>query len=169
MITRILTLIFSILLTACAASGPIYQAAPPPAENHARVYIYRVNTFAAGGRDAYFYVDKKNIADLSVEGYTWFHVPAGEHTFRQKWPADIGTSSVAINLWRWSRQGDSDAVNAKNLQEGYVNWEAGKTYYYRFHTNTYGLLGMQWILQEVTAEQALPEIKKNKLQASFNK
>lgn len=168
MTTRLLVLIFTLLLSACAATGPGYQAAPLPGNDQARVYIYRVNTFVAGGRDAYFYVDKKNVADLSVAGYTWFHVPAGEHRFQQKWPVDVG-GSPAINLWKLWKNDESEEVNKKTLQEGYVYWEAGKTYYYRFHTALYGLMGMQWILQEVTAEQALPEIKKTRLQPSFKK
>ncbi|WP_222616381.1 DUF2846 domain-containing protein [Undibacterium umbellatum] len=174
MMKRITILLIAILLTACAAKGPAYQAAKAPENGNALVYIYRINTAAFGARDAYFYVDNKNIADLSVEGYTWFHVPAGEHKFEQKWPVDtLAGNPVRAKLQQiFTRKANEENANRMTLSEGYVNWEAGKTYYYRLATalpSVYPTLTMQWLLQEVTPEQALPELKKSKLQNSFIK
>ncbi|MFZ6870751.1 DUF2846 domain-containing protein [Undibacterium sp. Di27W] len=174
MMKRYFILLISILLTACAATGPAYQAARAPENGKALIYVYRVKSFALGGRDAYFYVDGKNIADLSVEGYTWFQIPAGEHKFEQRWPADVpgSTNPVTAKIAQlFKKSSDDGSVEKKTLQQGYVNWEAGQTYYYRFGTNLAGTSPMkiEWFLQEITAEQALPELKKTKLQNSFTK
>lgn len=170
---RFFLLLIAILLTACAATGPAYQAAKAPDNGKALIYIYRVKSFALGGRDAYFYVDGKNIADLSVEGYTWFHIPAGEHKFEQRWPVDIpgNTNPVTAKIIQLFTKSDDGSTEKRTLQQGYVNWEAGKTYYYRFGTNLVSTspMKMEWTLQEITAEQALPELKKTKLQSSFTK
>ncbi|MFZ6760339.1 DUF2846 domain-containing protein [Undibacterium sp. Ji50W] len=165
---RLLAIFVVFLLSACAATGPAYQAAPAPAAGQALVYIYRLNTVYGGGRDTYFYVDGKNIADLSVEGYTAFYVPAGEHKFEQKWPADMPQGKT-INLWKlWTKEDPADSAKKPGLQEGAVNWEAGKTYYYRFSAAPNGRNQYEWILAEITAEQAYPDLKKSKLQKPFN-
>jgi len=105
---------FTLFLGGCAATGPVFEDAPPPGTTDALVYIYRTNTGGHGARDAYFYVDNVNIGDLSKNGYTWFRIPAGEYTLKQKWPADT--------LWL-------------STPEQKVKWSAGQTYYYRFRTS----------------------------------
>lgn len=146
-------LLLLVLLSGCAATGPIYQAAPEPKESDALIYIYRPNSFALGGRDAYFYVDDVNIVDLSNEGYTWFHLPAGEYSLKQKWPLDVtlGTHTIEIK----------------------VKWLPHQKYYYRLNTNVgfgyqigYSTIKYEWQLTEVPVEQAVGEISTCKLQAA---
>ena len=142
--------ILVLLLSGCAAIGSPYTPAPSPPENQSLVYIYRHNNFALGARDAYFYIDEINIADLSRNGYTWFYAPAGKHVLEQKWPIDVSMFSKL---------------------ETSVNWEPGKTYYYQFFTTTGdalpGHITLQWQLSEVAKIQAEREMMETKLQPAF--
>lgn len=145
-----LTLLATIVLSGCAATGPAFTPAPVSNAKKALVYIYRVDSFALGGRDAYFYVDDQNVADLSRNGYTWFHAPAGKHELKQKWPVDV-------SLY-------------KKLETS-VNWESGHSYYYRFVTfsgeSSYPTIKIHWHLSEVPAGVAMNEMQTSKLQEAF--
>lgn len=141
-----------VVLAGCAATGPVYQDAPEPRETDALVYIFRPNPFLsiAGGRDAYFYVNDVNIVDLSAEGYTWFHIPAGEYSLKQKWPYDISYGGHVI--------------------EKKVNWQPRQKYFYRLDSTgsvTTTQFTLQWQLSEVNADQALAGIGHCKLQPAF--
>jgi hypothetical protein len=137
-------------MAGCAAMGTDYAQAPQPQANQALVYIYRVDTYALGGRDAYFYVDGTNVADLSRNGYTWFHAPSGKHVLQQKWPIDVSMF--------------------KKLEIP-ANWEPGKAYYYKFVAfggdSLPGTITIRWRLSEVSESQAQQELKDTKLQPSF--
>jgi len=135
------------VLSACSATGPIYQSAPAPSDTDALVYIYRPEGQTLRLRDSYFYVNGINIADLSPEGYTWFHVPAGSYSIKQSWPADISP---------WE---DKSLVLP-------ATWRPGQTYYYRLYTWG-GHPSIMWTFSEVPAETALQEIKYCKLQPAF--
>ena len=140
---KLSTILFALVISGCAATGPIYQAAPEPIETDALVYIYRPGAFAFSAQDAYFYVDGVNITDLTNEGYTWFHAPAGEHTLKQKW----------------------FGIFAKTLEKK-TNWLPRQTYFYRLEIST-GLIVQRWSLSEVPAERARAEIACCKLQPAF--
>lgn len=140
------------VLTGCAATGPIYQDAPEPKETDALVYIFRPNPFFSilGGRDAYFYLNDVNIVDLSSEGYTWFHVPAGEYFLKQKWPYDV--------------------TYGRHVVEMKVNWLPHHKYFYRLDSTgnvSSTHFNMQWQVIEVNAEQASKEISHCKFQPAF--
>ena len=148
---KLLLVIFgALVLTGCAATGSAYTQAPQPQGNQSLVYIYRVDTFALGGRDAYFYVDGTNVADLSRNGYTWFHAPPGDHVLQQKWPIDVSMFQKI---------------------EAPVTWEAGKSYYYRFVTlggdGRPGTITIRWQLSQVSESQAQQEMTNTKLQPAF--
>jgi len=139
-----------VLLSGCVATGPIYQNAPDPKESDALIYIYRPSSFAGGARDAYFYVNDVNIADISSEGYTWFHVPAGEYVLKQKWPVDVAFGKT---------------IEAK------VKWLPKQKYYYRLSTGASvgaGTVNFRWQITEINSGQAEAEISVCKLQPSFN-
>lgn len=139
-----------LLLSGCAATGPAFTPAPHPDANakQALVYIYRSDTFAFGGRDAYFYVNGVNVADLSRNGYTWFHAPAGTHQLVQKWPIDVSRQSL----------------------EGKVEWIAGETYYYKLLTDSessHPTLTLRWRLAAVSPGIAEAELRATKYQPAI--
>jgi len=148
---RVLALfVVAALLTGCAASGPLFQPAPPPDSGKALVYIYRPDGFMLGGRDAHIYVDNKNVVNLSAAGYTHFQVDPGSHIIKQKWPLDLMTFDTL---------------------ELPLEASAGETYYYRFFsgsgdTCTSGNICFKWTLQRVTESAANDEISKCHYQAA---
>jgi hypothetical protein len=104
------------LLVSCAASGPTYSSVkqPAPDDQHALVYVYRLNSLVAAAYQASFFVDSQPVADLSRDGYTAFRVLAGPHKFVQSWPA-------------WSLISKETELD--------VTWLAGRRYYYRLDTD----------------------------------
>lgn len=143
---KLITLFLVVVLSACASTGPIYQPAPAPAPQDALIYVYRPANFVLSGRDAYFYVDDVNIVDLSTEGYSWFHVPAGNHTITQKWPFDVTLGFNTVNIGK--------------------EFRPSQTYYYRLEIDSFsftfqfmfGIFNPYWRVTEVPEEQALAEI-----------
>ena len=133
-------------LFGCAVRGPGYIPAPSPAAADVLVYIYRPDNFALGKRDAYFYVDDVNVADVSANGYTWFHVPAGEYIFQQKWPFDVTLGTRTLTLK--------------------VQWLPGRTYFYRLETARHSPK-IVWRLSEAPADEANIQIAKCKLQPAL--
>ena len=132
------------LLAGCAATGvPYTTPAPQPGATDALVYIYRPDGDGLKLRDAYFYLDDVNIVDLSHKGYTWFHVPAGDYTIKQKWPADV-------------------TLGMKTLEIP-VRWQAGGTYFYRLHTRV-DVVSLRWRLGQVPPEEAVRELPACRLQ-----
>ena len=151
MISKALKAIFSLyvfaLITGCAATGPSYVDAPLPKGTDALIHIYRPHNIMWSGRDAYFSVNDINIADLSSNGYTWFHVPAGDFSLKHRWPVDI-------------TYGMKDIVMP-------VKWAPDQKYYYRLDLWASGSSGMtkyEWRIVNVPEAQALQEIRNCKLQ-----
>jgi hypothetical protein len=143
-------LLVTLVLASCAASGPLFQSASPPDSGKALVYIYRPGGFALGARDAYFYVNDKNVADLSSEGYTHFSLDPGTYNIKQKWPMDL--------------------IGFKDLDLPLVV-SANRTYFYRFFSGIadscpYDKICFKWSLQQVTESAAKTEISKCRYQAA---
>ena len=136
-----------VLLAGCVATGAVYTPAPIPAVGDALVYIYRLEGSGLKTRDAYFYVDDVNIVDLTQKGYTWFHVPAGNYTLKQKWPVDV-------------------TLGMKTL-EAPVRWQAGRTYFYRLGVEQrlqYPMIVTEWRLHHVPEAEAMRELAECRLQ-----
>lgn len=126
---RILLLLISSLISACAATGPIYKPAENVDANKALVYVYRGPAFALGARSAYFYVDGVNVFDLDQGGYSWVALSPGRHTLRQKWPVDVTMKAVEFE----------------------IDVRAGETRYFSFQTGGcqggYNQICLQWELR----------------------
>lgn len=139
-----------LLLTGCAAQGPLFTHAPEPTSDNALIYIYRTPAFGLGGRDAYFYIDGKNIFDLSAEGYSYVYVSPGQHELTQKWPLDVaGGKTIA-----WT-----------------IDVKPGQTRYFWFSAGA-GIAGItqvisiqfNWKLDEVPKETALRHLATERFQ-----
>ena len=136
-------LAFLAALAGCAASGPAYQPAPEPGQGQALVYIFRPLTMAGySSRDAYFFVDNQNVANLSNGGYSWVHMPAGEYRLTMRWPPDI-------TLGR-----DRDVILP-------ARWTAGRKYFYRMDVSSKPAAGgtlHQWRIVAVPPDTGEKEI-----------
>jgi hypothetical protein len=135
-----------LFLAGCAVGGVAYNPAPLPRESDALVYIYRTDAAAFAARDAYFYIDDVNVVDLSRKGYTWFHIPAGEYTLKQKWPVDVTLGMQTLG--------------AK------VRWLAGRTYYYRLELKQQPF-SVAWRFSQMPPGEATRELAECRLQPSF--
>lgn len=91
--------LFLLMLAACSASGPVYQAAPAAPEGKGIVYLYRPAGGPWGGRDTHFYINDVNVADLGNNAYTWFYLPEGSYTIRQRWSIDISAQSTELPVF----------------------------------------------------------------------
>lgn len=78
---KILFLTFIIFLGGCTTTGQPFSEAPQPEEGKSLVYVFR--TFVGYGNIwvTNFSIDDKKIVSLYDEGYSWIHVPSGEHKF----------------------------------------------------------------------------------------
>ncbi len=149
-ITRTLVFFLVFLLSSCAALGPLYIDAPSPKGADALVYIYRPSNTIWIARDAYFYINDVNIVDLSTNGYTWFHIPAGEYILQQKWSPDL--------------------TYGKHVLQIPIKLSAQQKVYYRLdsYMDNYGIvMKSHWRVIAVSETQAKEEMKNCKLQSPF--
>lgn len=112
-------------------AGGIPLPAITPSEGQDVVYIYRPRAMGFALRGSTFSVDNIKAAVLGYNGCTALLVPPGHHVIKQQWPFDIGF-------------GRADTLA--------VNWEPGRTYYYKFLINgraEANVIRMVWSLGEV--------------------
>jgi len=128
---------FAVIATGCSATGPIFEDAKAPSAGCGLVYIYRPDSFIFSARDAYFYVNDANVADVSNDGYSFFYLPAGAYQFKQKWPIDLSTKTI----------------------ESTLKLGTGETHYIRLNTST-GQGQFIWVLSHLDTSTARPEIAK---------
>lgn len=106
---RMVTVILSVLLTACVAAkakGPKFSPGPKVTEDQARVYFYKVDS---GIMCLNVYLDDAIIGCLKDSGYLSTEVNPGPHT-------------VAI---------ETDSLIPHRLFEYQINTEGGEEYFYR--------------------------------------
>jgi hypothetical protein len=139
---RVLALIIlAFVLAGCVASGPKFTDAPMPANNKSVIYVYRDLSTGLGGRDVYFYVNGKNVFDLTRKGYSYFYASPGRLELSAKWPWDV-------QLF------DPPEVKLLDIKPG-------ETRYFRFQTRTqfsFNGTAIYWGFVEVPADIARAEI-----------
>lgn len=129
---------------------PVYSPAPKPPEGKALVYFYREDSMAFGARDAYLYVNEKNIFDLSTNQYSYIYITPGTYEISQKWAFDISTKII------------KQPLIARN----------GETYYFRVRTTASSngnTMTFWWDLKEIQQETAETEIKSLKFKQQNEK
>jgi hypothetical protein len=130
--------VLAVLLAGCA-TGPAFVEAPAPQSGKALVYIYREPNFAAGARNAAFYVDGQKVFDLMAGGYSYVYVTPGRHAISQKWP-----------YWPFDMGAIRDAVGIT------MDVNAGETRYAQFSSgvgaaNCSPCIAIEWRIEEVPA------------------
>lgn len=106
---KCLIVLFVLCLAACASSpsGPVYSQTEVVDSTKARVYIYRVKSFAGAAWQHDYWINKKLVARLSSHGFTSILVSPGTYQIHYGATADYDELVININL------------------------EAGKDYYFR--------------------------------------
>jgi len=143
-----------LLLAACAAPGPVFEAVPAPARGYAIVYVYRPDHVPVSEAPANFYIDNVRFASLWTNNYTVLHLPARPLTLRQDWPM-VKDASQTIRVP--------------------LDLQAGSTYYLRLDFKKVPApiergpkLDTVWALQHVPQDDALQELKSARLEPAGN-
>lgn len=134
-------LLVATIVAGCSATGPIFQDAKTPMAGCGLVYVYRPDSFVFSARDAYFYINDVNVADVSNKGYTAFYLAAGDYQFKQKWPIDVPAKAIEVPF----------------------TVAAGETHYFRF-TTTSGQGQLIWALSHPDIKTGRSEISSQHFQ-----
>ena len=99
-LSRLVAPTFAVMLVACAASGPPFEAATP-SESQASVYIFRPSKLAnsAGSRDVV--VDGTKVGILKNGGYLPVSLAAGTHKLtipHSMWDWDLKCASLSLEV-----------------------------------------------------------------------
>lgn len=150
-----------ILVSGCAAKGPVFSVHESAEISNSHVFIYRVYDFFGGAAAPYIYVNSEYKDELKTGGYLHYILPPGEYQFF------IG-----------SKPGDG-ANWAPRRVEFNVKIDVGEKQYYRMLKDDSEIMpyfipvggsilykspGISKIgIARVPEESALPEISKTKL------
>ena len=136
-------------LAGCAATGHSFKKSDSPTDGKVLIYIFRTQSAVFSMGDVHISVDKTDVADLSINGYTSFYAQPGEHKLAWRWPIlDIPLLSRKVE---WPR-----------------TWQAGKTYYYRFGVTHEGAHTVKEALFELPEEAAVAQIGQTSYQPPKN-
>lgn len=114
-------------------------------------YVYWPSNYDMGLMTALVSLDGKQIASLKNGGYVAVPVTPGEHTISQKWKAGIlGNSDL-------ERRTTTTVVSVKRSDASYVRLTTNST---RVQAKQFDAVAvdLQWQLNKVPPDQALPEI-----------
>jgi hypothetical protein len=81
---RTASILLALAIAACAAPGPAFVPAAPPADDRTLVYVYREDTQAGNAAGITIFVDEDEIVTLNRKGYTRFYLVQGERVIRVK-------------------------------------------------------------------------------------
>jgi hypothetical protein len=138
-----------LFLTGCVATGPLFKPAENVDQDSAVLYVYRLKTWAASVRGAYFYINDVNVFDLNTDGYSWVSLPAGKYKLKQKWSPDMSTKNLELD----------------------VEVKAGGMYYFSFETGMctagYGSTCIEWRLRRQPESAGRAAIADKRFQENF--
>lgn len=140
-----LFLLFALtLLTACSATGPVFERMPPPQEGKALLYFYRPDTHAFSARVLNVSIDSTPWVKLNNNAYAVKYVSPGEHSITTQ----------------WSRWAFDDSKTLTPLCET-IEFKAGEIYYVKFIASVSSFAGRmwsQWGFKIVPEGEAMQEI-----------
>lgn len=139
------------LLSSCTVTGPKFTPLENVDSQYGVLYVYRPSNYDLGLMTALISLDGKQIASLENGGYVAVPVTPGEHTITQKWKAGIlGNSNLEGGT-------TTTVVGVKSSDASYVSLTSNSTRVQAKRFNAVAV-DLQWQLNKVSADQALPEI-----------
>lgn len=141
-IKRWVLALLCLLLSACAATGPIFTSIEAPSDSEATVYIYRMHYYANRNSYPHVYLNNQQRDPIKDEGYLVYRVPPGKTAVE-----------IRGNMWNWPM-----SVPLK-LEP---NLEAKKVYYFRLRFEAANR-GTRHILERVADAEAMPELRSKRL------
>lgn len=137
------------LLGGCAATGPVFRPMEKVEPGNGLVYVYRVDTFAGGGRSTPLYVEDVHVFDLKAGGYSWLSLPAGKYKLRQELPWNLVTKSNELVL---------------DVRSGETSFYAVSTATGSCLTGQPSCIGICWTLRNVNAQVGRSEVADKRFQ-----
>ncbi|WP_087693926.1 DUF2846 domain-containing protein [Pseudomonas sp. PE-S1G-1] len=139
------------LLSSCTMTGPKFTPLENVDSQYGVLYVYRPSNYDMSLMTALISLDGKQIAFLENGGYVAVPVAPGEHTITQKWKAGIlGNSDLEGGT-------TTTVVDVKRSDASYVSLTSNSTRVQAKQFNAVAV-DLQWQLNKVSADQALPEI-----------
>jgi hypothetical protein len=148
---KVSSLFFLGLLSSCTITGPKFTPLESADANRGVIYIYRPSTYVMALMSALISVDGKQVAVLRNGGYVAVPVDAGEHTISHEWDSGILGNS------RLEGRVISTVIDVKSLSASYVSLSSRKQDPNELR-NGMLIVNLNWQLNQVAADQALPEI-----------
>jgi hypothetical protein len=113
----LIAMLFVLLISGCAASGPKYLAETDASVDSGNLVVYRPYRFTSGGAYANVYIDEKKVGVLKNGGYLKLGVGSGAHTLRvERLTRTISASNKERIFFRyshrWSLFGMIDFISA---------------------------------------------------------
>lgn len=131
-----------LILSACAATGPIFTSVEPPSDSQATVYIYRSHYFANRNSYPHVYLNNEQKDPIKDEGYLVYRVSPGKTALE-----------IRGNMWNWP---------TSVLLKLEPNLEAKKIYYFRLRFEPIDR-GTRHILEQVSEAEAMTELSSKRL------
>ncbi|OPA85725.1 hypothetical protein BFW87_27185 [Pseudomonas fluorescens] len=148
---KISAFVWFVLISSCTMTGPKFTPLENVDSQHGVIYIYRPSNYDMGLMSALISLDGKQIASLENGGYIAVPVAPGEHTITQKWKAGIlGNSNLESGTTTTMVEVQSSGASYVSLTSRGKRVEA-----HRFNAVA---VELKWQLNQVSADQALPEI-----------
>jgi len=139
------------LLSSCTMTGPKFTPLENVDSQRGVIYVYRPSNYDMGLMSALISLDGKQVASLENGGYVAVPVAPGQHTITQKWKAGIlGNSNLESGTTTTMVEVQSSGVSYVSLTSSGKRVEAN-----RFNAVA---VELKWQLNQVSADQALPEI-----------
>ncbi|NKQ13512.1 hypothetical protein PflCFBP13510_12335 [Pseudomonas fluorescens] len=139
------------LLSSCTMTGPKFTPLENVDSQRGVIYVYRPSNYDMGLMSALISLDGKQVASLENGGYVAVPVAPGEHTITQKWKAGIlGNSNLESGTTTTMVEVQSSGASYVSLTSSGKRVEA-----HRFNAVA---VELKWQLNQVSADQALPEI-----------
>ncbi len=139
-----------VIISGCAATGPVYTEYKNVNSEQSLLYIYRPNGFGLGALDSAFDLDDKFLTKLNNNGYSVHVLKPGKYNLKQRW---VGGFLV------------DDAIKNNSLEIEVIVPE-NEAAYVEISTDwgyTKGGSQTEWFLKQVEANKAKTRIKNTRL------
>lgn len=150
---QLFILALTIILSACAASGPLYhehQANVRTLDNiTSRVYFYRNSRFVSKALDAEIYLNGNKVGECANNTYFFVETKAGETIFNVENTAAPGSHTIKKKLEGGQEYYYEIIVNESYVNTGMILGLIGQGAYVATNNNVSG-----WIFKEVRQAQA---------------
>jgi Protein of unknown function (DUF2846) len=147
---QVLGALLALSVSGCVATGPLYVPPGPPPKGNGTLYVYSMLTYVDSALRASFYLDGQPLLELNTGGYAYCYVSAGSHELTQAWTVDSNREKQTYLRFTVT-EGGAQYVRFDN-RLGVMNGRGARI----------------WEIQNVSADEAMPEIVQERYQPAKN-